>query len=162
MSDLIKIKGGSGNVPALQDREIAYSKDKKALYVGTSNGNVLLCKADDVTKLAGHEQRLKALEDKDDQTGMFYATHGVTTGEEIYEAFTAGKAVACKLDNGKVLWLISDWGTGDGFTFSCIDFPYAISVEVDGSYWTDPVVNEFATKDKIEVLTARLETLENQ
>lgn len=44
MADLIQIKGGSGTVPALQDRELAYSKDEKALYIGTPEGNVLVGK----------------------------------------------------------------------------------------------------------------------
>lgn len=48
MADLIKIKGGSGNVPTLQGREIAYSKDEQALYIGTANGNVRLCGANDL------------------------------------------------------------------------------------------------------------------
>ena len=42
MADIIKIKGGSGAVPTLQDRELAYSKDEQALYIGTENGNVKL------------------------------------------------------------------------------------------------------------------------
>jgi len=143
MSDLIKIKGGSGDVPLLQDREIAYSKDKKALYIGTGNGNVLLCNADDVLKIIRYGERLTALEGKDDQTGMFYATHGVTTGEEINEAFMVGKAIACKLNDGRVLYLTTDWGTGKGFTFSSAEYTSVFSVEVDGEYWTEPVVNEF-------------------
>lgn len=44
MADLIQIKGGSGTVPTLQDRELAYSKDEKALYIGTPEGNVLVAK----------------------------------------------------------------------------------------------------------------------
>ena len=46
MADLIRIKGGSGDVPTLQDRELAYSKDEKALYIGTENGNLRLFGAD--------------------------------------------------------------------------------------------------------------------
>ena len=60
MADLIKIKGGTGSVPALQDRELAYSKDEKALYIGTNNttnGNV---KVGD----AGWESRIQLLETK--------------------------------------------------------------------------------------------------
>lgn len=53
MADLIKIKGGSGNVPTLQDKELAYRKDEKALYIGTENGNVKLCDAE-------LEERIKA------------------------------------------------------------------------------------------------------
>lgn len=52
MADLIQIKGGSGNVPTLQDREIAYSKDEKALYIGTSSGNVRLCGVEELVKIA--------------------------------------------------------------------------------------------------------------
>ncbi|MBQ7975963.1 MAG: hypothetical protein IJ300_09800 [Clostridia bacterium] len=39
MADIIRIKGGSGTVPTLQDRELAYSKTEKALYIGTESGN---------------------------------------------------------------------------------------------------------------------------
>lgn len=45
MADIIKIKGGSGAVPTLQDRELAYSKDEQALYIGTESGNVKLVTA---------------------------------------------------------------------------------------------------------------------
>lgn len=66
MADLITIKGGSGNVPTLQDRELGYSKDEKALYIGTSNGNVRLCGADDIgalnTLINNITARLDALE----------------------------------------------------------------------------------------------------
>lgn len=54
MADSIKIKGGAGDVPALQEREPAYSKTEKALYIGTDgtkNGNVRLCGANDITEL---------------------------------------------------------------------------------------------------------------
>jgi hypothetical protein len=44
MADLIQIKGGSGTVPTLQDKELAYSRDEKALYIGTPDGNVLVAK----------------------------------------------------------------------------------------------------------------------
>lgn len=66
MADIILIKGGNGEVPQLQDREIAYSKDEKALYIGTANGNVKLCGADDMlnisTQLEEIKSRLAALE----------------------------------------------------------------------------------------------------
>ena len=54
MADTIKIKGGDGDVPALQDREQAYSKTEKTLYIGTNGtkeGNVRLCGANDVSEL---------------------------------------------------------------------------------------------------------------
>lgn len=51
MADLIKIKSGSGNVPTLQDKELAYRKDEKALYIGTSGGNLRLCGANDISEL---------------------------------------------------------------------------------------------------------------
>ena len=80
MADLIKIKGGRGAVPTLQDRELAYSKDEVALYIGTENGNIKLCGvgqgadedavkvyidglvADINTRLEAIEARLDALE----------------------------------------------------------------------------------------------------
>lgn len=51
MADLIKIKGGSGDVPTLQDRELAYSKDEEALYIGTGDENLRLCGVKDVIEL---------------------------------------------------------------------------------------------------------------
>lgn len=51
MADLIRIKGGNGDVPDLQDRELAYNKGEKALYIGTENGYVRLCGADDKSEL---------------------------------------------------------------------------------------------------------------
>ena len=60
MADLIMIKGGSGEVPELEDRELGYSRDEKALYIGTKNGNVRLCGADDVATLQGLIEGLKA------------------------------------------------------------------------------------------------------
>ena len=55
MADKIQIKGGKGSVPRLSDREPAYSKDEKALYIGTDGGNV---KVGD----GGWEARITALE----------------------------------------------------------------------------------------------------
>ena len=55
MADKIQIKGGTGAVPKLSDREPAYSKDEKSLYIGTANGNV---KVGD----SGWEARITALE----------------------------------------------------------------------------------------------------
>lgn len=68
MADLIKIKGGSGEVPELEDRELGYSRDEKALYIGTKNGNERLCGADDIATLQGKidalTAKLEALEKK--------------------------------------------------------------------------------------------------
>ena len=44
MSDTIKIKGGTGDVPSLGDRELGYDKTNKILYIGhDGEGNVELC-----------------------------------------------------------------------------------------------------------------------
>lgn len=51
MADLIRIKGGNGDVPTLQDRELAYSRDEEALYIGTDNENVRLCGKRDVARI---------------------------------------------------------------------------------------------------------------
>lgn len=64
MADLILIKGGTGGVPKLQDREIAYSKTEKALYIGTESGNVKLCVAGLDSEIADIKARLDALESK--------------------------------------------------------------------------------------------------
>lgn len=60
MADLIRIKAGSGDVPTLQDREIAYSRSEKALYIGTKDGNVRLCGVDDLTEI---NSKIKAITD---------------------------------------------------------------------------------------------------
>lgn len=51
MADLIRIKGGIGDVPDLQDRELAYSKDQQALYIGSDNENTRLCGAGDAARI---------------------------------------------------------------------------------------------------------------
>lgn len=60
MADLIRIKGGRGAVPTLQDREIAYSKDEVALYIGTENGNVRLCGSGDYSEMKAYIDGLVA------------------------------------------------------------------------------------------------------
>ena len=62
MPDLIQIKGGRGAVPQLEDRELGYSKDEQALYIGTESGNVKLFGSSGT----GHEARIAALETKVD------------------------------------------------------------------------------------------------
>ena len=49
MADLIQIKGGSGDVPILQDRELAIKKNgnESELYCGIDGVNVRLCGAGD-------------------------------------------------------------------------------------------------------------------
>lgn len=54
MADLIKIKGGNGNVPELQDRELGYRKDEEALYIGADNENLRLCGAKDKAELKSY------------------------------------------------------------------------------------------------------------
>lgn len=51
MADLIKIKGGIGAVPTLQDRELGYSKDERALYIGTDGENERLCGVNDISNI---------------------------------------------------------------------------------------------------------------
>ncbi len=53
MADLIKIKGGSGDVPTLQDRELAIKKNgnESELYCGIDGVNVRLCGTNDKTIL---------------------------------------------------------------------------------------------------------------
>ncbi len=61
MADLILIKGGNGTVPHLEEREPAYSKDEKALYIGTESGNVRLCGKDDATRLNALDKTISEL-----------------------------------------------------------------------------------------------------
>ncbi len=53
MADLIKIKGGNGDVPTLQDRELAIKKNRNEseLYCGIGGVNVRLCGANDNIRL---------------------------------------------------------------------------------------------------------------
>lgn len=132
MNDLMKIKGGSGKTPTLQDKELGYNRDEKALYIGTPSGNERLCGAEDAD--------------------AFYAIFGVTKGEEVNAAYVDGKIVACKLESGRVLYLAADCGTGKAFTFSSADDLGVMSAKVDGSTWTEPTYHEFVTKEYIESL----------
>ena len=51
MADTILIKAGNkSTMPSLRDREIAYCKDEKALYIGTTGGNVKLCDPEELSK----------------------------------------------------------------------------------------------------------------
>ena len=63
MADLIKIKGGSGDVPTLQEREPAYNKTEKALYIGTDNGNVKVGDEGWETRITTLEEKLTAIEE---------------------------------------------------------------------------------------------------
>ena len=50
MADTLQIRAGNkSNMPKLADRELAYVRDEKALYVGTSAGNVKVL-GDELTK----------------------------------------------------------------------------------------------------------------
>ncbi len=69
MADLIRIKAGNTlkraedkPTPELAENEVAYSKDEKALFIGTADGNVKLCKAEDVDTIAEHTERITAIE----------------------------------------------------------------------------------------------------
>lgn len=55
MADLIAIKSGAlgdrSTMPNLNKDELGFRTDEKALYIGTDNGNVRLCGAEDLVKL---------------------------------------------------------------------------------------------------------------
>ena len=53
MADTILLRGGNkAGMPQLNDREAAFCRDEKALYVGTPEGNVKLCTAFTEEKVA--------------------------------------------------------------------------------------------------------------
>lgn len=58
MDDTIKIKGGSGETPELQDRELGFNKNEMVLYIGTPDGNVRLCGAGDIDVIKGYIDNL--------------------------------------------------------------------------------------------------------
>ncbi len=149
MSDLIKIKSGSlekrTKMPNLSECELGYIKDKKELHIGTPDGNVRLCGESDVA-------RIKALEDKTEPAGVFYAIYGETTGEQINQAYQEGKIIACKIPGGKVLYLTVDWMSGNRFTFSATDYLQVTSVEVSGDGWSGISVQLLVTKEYVDGL----------
>lgn len=52
MADLIQIKRGlKATMPKLNDYELGYCTDEKALYIGTTDGNVRLCGVDELIKI---------------------------------------------------------------------------------------------------------------
>lgn len=63
MADVITIKSGAlgdrTKMPNLNENELGYRTDEKALYIGTKDGNVRLCGADDIQNIIA---RLEALE----------------------------------------------------------------------------------------------------
>lgn len=58
MDDTIKIRGGSGETPELQDRELGYNRNEKALCIGTPDGNVRLCGAGDISEAKEYADEL--------------------------------------------------------------------------------------------------------
>ena len=67
MADVIKLKGGSGAVPPLADKEPAYSRTEKALYIGTPQGNVKVGDANWETRIKSLETEILALRGKIDE-----------------------------------------------------------------------------------------------
>lgn len=135
MSDTIKLKHGKGTVPRLSDNELGYSTDTKELHIGSASGNETLCRAGDNKKIDNHEQRIARLEGK-----VFYAIYGETNGADIDAALKDGKFVICKVTTGdhtgRMLYLSTDWMTGNGFTFTNTDANKIIAAEVIGDYWS--------------------------
>lgn len=70
MADLIQIKGGSGDVPTLQDRELAIAKTNKELHVGINGENVRLCGAEDVKRIEALETQIKNITARLDALGV--------------------------------------------------------------------------------------------
>lgn len=61
MADKIYLRAGNAeNMPELADREPAFVRDKKALYIGTPEGNLLLCKAEIPQKVEELEKEVEA------------------------------------------------------------------------------------------------------
>lgn len=140
MSDTIRIKGGSLGkrmaMPKLSDCELGYVKDKKELHIGTPDGNVRLCGADD-----GY---------------VFYAVYGSSTGlEDVRKAYEAGKIVACILpDDHKILYLSSiceTWCAFSGFVHGGIT-----NVELYNNTWCEPTVMNIQVESVTEVPTDEL------
>ena len=165
MADLIQIKGGSGDVPALQDRELAYRKNEKALYIGTNGtkgGNVKLCDG-------AYGNRIKALEEGQYHAGMFYATYGVTTADEIAAEFQAGKGIVCKIPDGeykgRILWLNRDSSTSatNYFEFAGFDNNYLFyQVYVSASRWGGISVTPLARAETVNALLDEIETIKKR
>ena len=62
MADNIYLRAGrKAGMPNLADREPAFVRDEKALYIGTSAGNLKLCEAGTIDKVAELEESLAVL-----------------------------------------------------------------------------------------------------
>ena len=120
MADLIKIKGGEGEVPELEERELAYSKDENALYIGTKDGN-------------------KKIENSSlNEENILYINYGVETTEDIQAAINLNKFVICIYsDNGTVYFLplVKRLSNG-GFVFSAISGTTSLYAKVLKGGWT--------------------------
>lgn len=63
MADKIQIRAGNkSGMPTLTDREPAYVRDEKALYVGTPEGNVKVCSAETEQTVVEHGITISAHE----------------------------------------------------------------------------------------------------
>lgn len=64
MADNIYLPAGKkAGMPNLSDREPAFVRDEKALYIGTPDGNLKLCEAGTIDKVAELEEDLAVLEE---------------------------------------------------------------------------------------------------
>lgn len=120
MADLIKIKGGEGEVPKLEERELGYSIDENALYIGTKDEN---------KKISG---------DSSYQENILYIDYGKATIDDIQAAIDLNKFVICIYsDNGTVyrLPLVKQLSNG-GFVFSAISGTMSLYAKVLTQGWT--------------------------
>ena len=96
MTDLVQVKSGvlgdRTEMPDLVENELGYRKDEKALYIGTSSGNVRLCGADDIGGGGGAEE-LNAIGDAiRDITGGTEFIPVADMPEKVYEVYEQGQA----------------------------------------------------------------------
>ena len=124
MADLIKIKGGEGEVPKLEERELGYSMDENALYIGTKDEN---------KKISGGSSY---------QENILYIDYGSKTKEDIQAAINLNKFVICvyseKVGDDKYnlyfLPLVKQLNNG-GFVFSAISGTTSLYAKVLTQGW---------------------------
>ena len=120
MADLIKIKGGKGEVPKLEERELGYSIDENSLYIGTKDGN---------KKISGGSS---------DQENILYINYDGATIDDIQTAIQLNKFVICIYSyDGTVYFLplVKRLSNG-GFVFSAISGTTSLYAKVLTQGWT--------------------------
>lgn len=91
MADSVQIRRGrKETMPELADGEQGYCRDEKALYIGSEDGNVMLCKAQTL-------EDVEALQKASEDQGKALETQGQTLASQSESLKQLSEAVNGKL-----------------------------------------------------------------